>query len=57
MRRVRNYLRFTMAEDRFKALSLLHIENGISALVDVRGVVRTYAGMHAEDKKRRLEFY
>ena len=53
MRRVRNYLRTTMSEDRFSALSLLYIERDLSSNIDVHDVVAHYAAKG----KRQLQFY
>lgn len=53
MRRVRNYLRTTMSEDRFSALSSLYIERDLSNTVDVHDVVAHYAAK----ANRRLQFY
>ena len=53
MRRVRNYLRSTMSEDRFTSLSLLHIEGELSSSIDAHDVVAHYA----ETGNRRLHFY
>jgi hypothetical protein len=53
MRRVRNYLRSTMTEDRFTSLSLLHIEGELSSRIDAHDVVAHYA----ETGNRRLQFY
>ena len=53
MRRVRNYLRSTMTEDRFTSLSLLHIESELSSSVNAHDVVAQYA----EGANRRLQFY
>ena len=53
MRRVRNYLRTTMSEDRFSALSSLYIERDLSSTIDVHDVVAHYASK----QNRRLQFY
>lgn len=53
MRRVRNYLRTTMSEDRFSALSSLYIERDLSNTIDVHDVVAHYAAKSS----RRLQFY
>jgi len=53
MRRVRNYLRTTMSESRFSALSSLYIERDLSSNVDVHDVVAQYAAKG----NRRLQFY
>lgn len=53
MRRVRNYLRSTMTEDRFTSLSLLHIEGELSSSINAHDVVAHYA----ETGNRRLQFY
>ncbi len=52
MRRVRNYLRSTMTEERFTSLSLLHIEGELSSSIDTHDVVAHYA----ESGNRRLHF-
>ena len=53
MRRVRNYLRTTMSESRFSALSSLYIERDLSSNVDVHDVVAQYAAKG----NRQLQFY
>jgi hAT family C-terminal dimerisation region len=53
MRRVRNYLRSTMTEDRLTSLSLLHIEGKLSSRIDAHDVVAHYA----ETGNRRQQFY
>jgi len=50
MRRIRNWLRSAMAQDRFSNLSLLHIENDLTANLSEEKIVDIYATR----KKRRL---
>lgn len=50
MRRIRNWLRSAMAQDRFSNLSLLHIEKDLTANLSEEKIVDIYATR----KKRRL---
>lgn len=50
MRRIRNWLRSAMAQDRFSNLSLLHIENDLTVHLSEEKIVDIYATR----KKRRL---
>jgi hAT family C-terminal dimerisation region len=52
MTRIINYLRSTMTEDRFTALSLLPIKDELSSHIDAHDVVAPYA----ETGNRRLQF-
>ncbi len=50
MRRIRNWLRSAMSQDRFSDLSILHIENDLTANVSGEKIVNIYANR----KKRRI---
>ena len=50
MRRIRNYLRSTMSDDRFSSLALLNIESDLTAALVPDDLVRIYA-----DRGRRLK--
>ena len=43
MRRIRNYLRSTMRDERFSSLALLNIESDLTAALVPEDIVRTYA--------------
>ncbi len=42
MRRIRNWLRFAMSQDRFSDLSILHIENDLTANLSGEKIVDIY---------------
>lgn len=50
MRRIRNWLRSTMIQERFSDLALLHIEGDLTAKLSIEKIVDIYASR----KKRRL---
>ncbi len=52
MRRIRNWLRSAMSQDRFSDLSILHIENDLTANLSGEKIVDTYA-----NRKRGGFFY
>ncbi len=50
MRRIRNWLRSAMSQDRYSDLSILHIENDLTANLSGEKIVDIYANR----KKRRI---
>ncbi len=50
MRRIRNWLRSAMSQDRFSDLSILHIENDLTENLSGEKIVDIYANR----KKRRI---
>ncbi|XP_057187757.1 zinc finger MYM-type protein 1-like [Triplophysa rosa] len=51
MRRVRNWMRSTMCQERLSSLSLLHIESDITAALNIEDIISAY---HAKSKRRML---
>lgn len=52
MRRVKNYLRSTMQQDRFSALSLLNIESDIARNIDIPQLIEEFS--HSSNAPRRM---
>lgn len=50
MKRIRNWLRTTMLQDRFSSLSLLAIEKDVCNMIDVHDIVKLFL----QSKDRRL---
>jgi hypothetical protein len=46
MRRIKNWLRNSMGEERFNYLSILNIEIDISDLIDTQGIVDRFSKMN-----------
>ena len=55
MRRVKNYLRSTMQQDRFSALSVLNIESDITRNIDIAQLIEEFS--YNSDVSRRMRLH
>ena len=55
MRRVKNYLRSTMQQDRFSALSVLNIESDITRNIDIAQLIEEFSYNSDVSRRMRLD--